>query len=316
MDFIDALIRALLWLLVPQLPGAPEPRLPALDPPMVDPETVLPDPVDDPALDDLPEPPEPEVKPRATVVDDMRPASFRDQLKATIASTVVELQKAREEAFRNGVEESGGQAKGRHYRDGDDLAEWWNKELGKLLTLLDETDLGQAVVAARAQSLIERETSTQLSRAHADGVTAEAKRWHLVRIVIPERDACLRCTSYAGAIAAPDEAFQVVRDFTDPERDEIDPDGVELPVHPHCRCVSRAVSQADAEVLAVPLHREAERAVLRFEALPSESDRERTEAARRLLDAGTALPRTVIERAGRAVRARTKESGPKRPAGK
>ena len=314
MDVIDALIRALLLLLVPQLPGRPQPRLPVLDPPMVDPKPVAPEPAPEPIKPipaNNPEPP-----PATSTVDDMAPTSFRDQLKATIRNTVVELQKGREAAYRAALAETGGTVKGRHYRDDDALTQWWNTELGKLLVLLDETDLGQAVVAARAQSLIERETITQLGRAHAEGVSAEAKRLGRVRIVIPERDACLRCTSYAGAIAEANEAFQVVRDFTDPELGEIDPEGVELPVHPRCRCASRVVTRADAETLAAPLRREAERAVLRFESLPSESDRERTEAARRLLDAGTALPKTVLERADRAVRRRTKESGPPRPARK
>lgn len=295
MDLIDRIIAALLRLLVPQLPGNPEPRMPAFDPPMASSGRSVVEPPE----------PEPRRRPDPVVVDEIGPASFRDQLKATIRNTVVELAKAREEAFRAGVTESGGTAsKGRRYADEDvDLAAWWNKELGKLLTLLDTTDLGQAVVAARAQSLIEREVVTQVQAAHTDGVVVEAQQRGLHLVLVPERDACLYCASFAGAIAAADAEFEPVRDFTVGE--ELVP-GLP-PLHPRCRCRVRAVTQVDADRIAVPLRREAERSVLRFESLPSESDRERTAAAKALIDAGTSLPKTVIERSGRAVRRREKE---------
>jgi hypothetical protein len=95
--------------------------------------------------------------------------------------------------------------------------------------------------------------------------------------------------------------FAIVRAFVD----KLEPN-VAVPVHPWCRCQKRLTHRADAESVAVPLVREAERSVARFESLPSESDRARTEAAKLLLEQGSALPKTVLERSARGVRKREK----------
>ncbi len=229
---------------------------------------------------------------------------FRARLKTAFHAAPLEFEKARNRAYRAGVAESGGTAPVQHYRDRRALKKWWSTELAKLLTMLDEGILDQQTLALHAQRILEREASTQLSRAHGEGVRAEADRKGLHRILEPERDACLICTSYAGAIAEPGGSFEVIRNFTSGTDEELPVGGVEVPVHPWCRCETRAVDLDDALVIAEPLWREAERSVLRFDALPSESDRARTEAAARLLKAGTALPKTVLQRSAREVKRR------------
>lgn len=288
MDAIDRLIATLVRLVVSWIPGHTLPRV-AGDPPVT------------PAAEHR----------AAEVAEDVPEPDFRTRLTSAFQRAPAAYQRARNLAYRDGVEEAGGQQTGNHYRDQAELTDWWQAELDKLLALLDTKGIDQAVVAARAQRLFEREASTQLSTAHGEGVRDEADRRGLHRILIPERDACLRCTSYAGAIAAPGESFRMVRNFTD---DEDDPaDGVEVPVHPWCRCTTRAVALDDAHAAARPLRREAERSVLRFEALPSESDRERKNAADRLLNAGTQLAKTVEERSARAIRAFRKQDPIARP---
>lgn len=234
---------------------------------------------------------------------------FRAALKTAFHAAPLEFEKARNRAYRAGVAESGGTAPVQHYRDRRALKKWWNAELAKLVTMLDQGILDQQTLALRAQRILEREASTQLSRAHGEGVRAEADRKGLHRILVPERDACLVCTSYAGAIAEPGGSFEVIRNFTSGTDEELPSGGVEVPVHPWCRCETRAVDLDDALTMAEPLWREAERSVLRFDALPSESDRARTEAAARLLKAGTALPKTVLQRSEREVKRRRKLEG-------
>lgn len=240
---------------------------------------------------------------------DLSVRDFRAALKTAFRAAPLEFEKARNRAYRAGVQESGGTAAVQHYRDRKALKKWWNAELAKLVTMLDQGILDQQTLALRAQRIMEREASTQLSRAHGEGVRAEADRKGLHRILEPERDACLICTSYAGAIAEPGGSFEVIRNFTGKPDDELPAGGVEVPVHPWCRCETRAVDLDDALVIAEPLWREAERSVLRFDALPSESDRARTEAAARLLKTGTALPKTVLQRSAREVKRRQKLEG-------
>jgi hypothetical protein len=187
--------------------------------------------------------------------------------------------------------------------DQAELEQYWAGQLAQLETLAEVDGITTQDVAARAQRIVEREASTQLSTAHSDGLSAAAEDspvdW--VFVLVPERDACLRCSSYAGSVCEPTGLFVVVRAFEEGLGAE-----VRVPVHPWCRCQKRLVHRNDAERVADPLRREAERSVARFESLPSESDRARTEAAKRLIDQGSRLPKTVLERAGRGVRKREK----------
>jgi hypothetical protein len=185
----------------------------------------------------------------------------------------------------------------------DDLRQWWKARRAELHALADTPGITGDVVAARARSLVEREVSTQLVSVSSEATLAAAALEELTAILQPERDACLICTSYAGAVCAPGAGgVRPVRNFTaGPLPDE----RVTLPLHPRCRC-DWVVTGSPKEVVArsAALIREAERSVLRFDALPSESDRARTEAAERLLASGSQLAKTVVERSSRAVRRR------------
>jgi hypothetical protein len=101
--------------------------------------------------------------------------------------------------------------------------------------------------------------------------------------------------------------FGAVRNFT--SHDELAE--VSCPVHPWCRCHVKAMPLAEAETFADPLRREAERSVLRFESLPSESDRARTEAARRLIEQGSRLAKTVLSRSATEIRKRDRSAAKK-----
>jgi hypothetical protein len=233
--------------------------------------------------------------------------AFRDALRSAFADIPTVFETARQQAYDQGWEDVGDPEppSDEDYAAAEraELEAYWADQLTTLEVLLDTEGIDTQVVAARAQRIVEREASTQLSTAHSDGLSdaAEASPVDWVFVLVPERDACLRCSSYAGAVCEPTELFGVVRAFEDGIKAE-----VRVPVHPWCRCQKRLVHRDDAESVAKPLRREAERSVARFDALPSESDRARTEAAKRLIEQGSGLPKTVLERAGRGVRKREK----------
>lgn len=143
--------------------------------------------------------------------------------------------------------------------------------------------------------------------------TAEARGFGVIWIA--ERDACLHCLAYAGEIAGPGEAFPGGLTFGDkPLSDDPVPDP---PLHPNCRCRLKPyageaarrppTAHAPGASLADALAREARRSVLRgfsnYASTPA-----RLRAARRLLDGGAALPKSVEARARRDL-ARGKFSG-------
>lgn len=214
---------------------------------------------------------------------------------------------ARQQAYDQGWDDVGDPepAGDEDYAEADaaELETYWREQHQQLETLLDTEGITTDVVAAKAQRIVEREASTQLSAAHSDGLddAAQASPVDWVFVLVPERDACLRCTSYAGSVCEAGGEFAIVRAFTD----KLEPN-VSIPVHKWCRCAKRLTHRADAESVAAPLVREAERSVARFESLPSESDRARTDAAKLLLEQGSALPKTVLERSARGVRKREK----------
>lgn len=246
-------------------------------------------------------------KPAGIRVLDTEPEEFRAALRDAWAEIPDLFETARQQAYDQGWDDvpDVDPPSEQDYAAAEraELEQYWREQLTRLETLLDTEDITEDVVAAKAQRLIEQEASTQLSTAHSDGLTdaAEASSDDWVFVLVPERDACLRCTSYAGSICEPAGLFSVVRSFQDSVAAE-----VRVPVHPWCRCTKKLVHRDDAETVADPLRREAERSVARFDALPSESDRARTEAARRLVEQGSRLPKTVLERAARQVRKRDK----------
>lgn len=102
----------------------------------------------------------------------------------------------------------------------------------------------------------------------------------LISVWHPERDACVRCLNRAGQI--------------DPKRLP--------PEHPNCRCVMWVLERETGKVIAASLVREAQRSILRGFSLPSESNRVRIDAARKLLNQGTNLPKSVKDYARTAVK--------------
>jgi hypothetical protein len=247
-------------------------------------------------------------QPAGIRVLDTEPEAFRTALREAWADIPEVFELARQQAYDQGwddvpdVEPPSEQDYAA--AEAAELESYWKDQLTQLETLLDTEGITEDVVAAKAQRIVEREASTQLSVAHSDGLTdaAEEAPQDWVFVLVPERDACLRCTSYAGSVCEPAGLFSVVRAF----QDSVEPE-VRVPVHPWCRCQKKLVHRDDAERVADPLRREAERSVARFDALPSESDRARTEAAQRLIDQGSRLPKTVIARSAREVRKRSKK---------
>jgi hypothetical protein len=241
---------------------------------------------------------------RVLETDDER---FRSALARAFEDIPGIFATARQQAYDQGWDDVGDSepAADEDYAEADaaELEEYWRGQHAQLETLLDTEGITADVVAAKAQRIVEREASTQLSAAHSDGLddAAQASPVDWVFVLVPERDACLRCTSYAGSVCEAGGEFAIVRAFTD----KLEPN-VSIPVHPWCRCQKRLTHRDDADSVADPLRREAERSVARFESLPSESDRARTEAAKLLLEQGSRLPKTVLERAGRGVRKREK----------
>lgn len=126
---------------------------------------------------------------------------------------------------------------------------------------------------------------------------------------IAERDACVICLALAGHIADPMEGlgFDEFATYGPYPAPTVWPPGMPLmrpPRHPHCRCqvcvwLGSAPGMPD---LPESLRREAARSILKGWSLPSESNRVRLEAARKLLAAGgRGLPKTVQERAAHDV---------------
>lgn len=166
--------------------------------------------------------------------------------------------------------------------------------------LRSNEDIPVALAMARKViSRVDGSVSWNVHRAAADAVEATATELGLQRRWVAERDACLHCLAYQGQVAEANQPFIGGLSFatkplsTDPVRNS--------PLHSFCRCIIQVHDAADSFVLDA-LKREASRSVLRGSRLPSESERERLRAADRLLRAGTNLPKTVQERARKAVK--------------
>lgn len=145
---------------------------------------------------------------------------------------------------------------------------------------------------------------TAVVRGVSEGVDHVAEVTGSERIWVAERDgACLECLAYQGHVVKAGEDFPGGLTFRVSDKVRF-PDPIPGPPrHPHCRCVTqifrRQWATAGSTSFQGALRREAQRAVLRGDA--GESNRARLRAADRLLDRGTALPKTVKERARRAV---------------
>jgi len=157
--------------------------------------------------------------------------------------------------------------------------------------------------ANMAVTTIERAAKWGVNRSAASGVAATAAAVGASRLWVPERDACLHCTAYAGQVAETGRPFAGGLTFAKkPQSTDPVPDP---PLHPNCRCritLYRPEWSRPGQV-SIPdaLKREARRSVARGWSLPSESAAARLSAADRLLLNGAGLPKTVEERARRDV---------------
>lgn len=160
--------------------------------------------------------------------------------------------------------------------------------------------------AQQAVTAAERTTTWVANRAANEGVKAVADQLGVERIWIAERDACVHCLGLSGEVSK-DGKFDASKTFhTKPLAVWPGPDLTSAPRHPHCRCRTQVwLGSADGVGpvdFPAALRREAERSILTGWRLPTESERARIEAAERLLQRGTKLPKTVQARARTAVK--------------
>lgn len=121
----------------------------------------------------------------------------------------------------------------------------------------------------------------------------------LVSVWRAERDGCVHCLAYAGQIDNGD-GYPAGLTFG---KTPLSSEAVEQPpLHPNCRCTQSLVHRDVAAPLAQALQREAKRSVLRGWSRPSESEKVRVDAAKRLLNRGSALPKSVKDYARKAVK--------------
>jgi hypothetical protein len=175
----------------------------------------------------------------------------------------------------------------------------------------DRTDVVKAfALANRAVTYTDQSASSLVHDAARSGMdqVATADGWS--QIWQGERNACLRCQSFQGAIAEPPdfEFLPVLLGRWLRPGDEL---GAMIPLHDHCRCRGRLVRADQARVsslmdpgsLTNVLQREARRSIVLGLALPSESQAARQRAAKELLArrGGARLPKTVEARARRRI---------------
>lgn len=157
--------------------------------------------------------------------------------------------------------------------------------------------------AHMAVTAVERAARWGVNRSAATGVAATAAAAGAERLWIPERDACLHCTAYAGQTAPTGRPFAGGLTFSKKPLSRAPVPNP--PLHPNCRCRIALYrpewSRAGAVSIPDALKREARRSVARGFSLPSESESARINAAERLLRSGAGLPKTVEERARRDV---------------
>ncbi len=151
------------------------------------------------------------------------------------------------------------------------------------LSTAETKDDAEAAIAVAAKSIndVARVARTVANQASNEGLAFSASLDDgLIAVWQPERDACIRCLNRAG---------------------DIDPDALP-PEHPFCRCRLRVLERETGIVIARSIVREAERSILRGWSQPSESQRVRIDAARKLLARGTNLPKSVKDYARTAIK--------------
>lgn len=145
-------------------------------------------------------------------------------------------------------------------------------------------------------------TAWAVNNSSNEAVFEVAKVSKQTTVWIPETDACVDCTAYAG-VRSTSEGFPSGLTYGDPPSSPPDDPFIEHPpLHPRCRCsieVNITDDYADA------LKREGVRSILRGISMDSESDKVRVDAAQRLLDQNPVAPASVQKYAERAIKAGT-----------
>jgi hypothetical protein len=161
--------------------------------------------------------------------------------------------------------------------------------------------------AHSAASGLERTARWVVNRASNTGALHVAQELGVGSLWVAERDGCVHCLAYSGKVAVKGKAFPGGLTFgSKPLSTE---DLPHPPLHPNCRCRITPWSGSSDGVgdveLPEALKREARRSILRGDALESEPVGVRVEAARKLLAAGSGLPKSVEAKARKAVRTGT-----------
>lgn len=158
----------------------------------------------------------------------------------------------------------------------------------------------------RARAAVDSAVRWLVGQAANDGSEAMVKDLGADKLWIAERDSCVHCAAYSGHVVGADKdfpgglTFDVKSPWPDPLRTP--------PLHPRCRCRSVPwMGEWDGNTSGVDLpealQREAERSILRGWATETESNAARMRAARKLLEQGTDLPKSVRDEARRRLRA-------------
>lgn len=155
----------------------------------------------------------------------------------------------------------------------------------------------------RAKATITTSVNTNVTKVMQATSTANKAPYELW---VTEKDACTRCTKYAGRLVKTGQDFPGGLSW-DPKQVDENASPVRPPLHPHCRCQLVPWNPAwkrEGEVsLPEAVQREAERSIARGFSLPSESNASRIRALKELLDSNPKLPKTVLARARQDLKA-------------
>lgn len=167
--------------------------------------------------------------------------------------------------------------------------------------------LGAMRKARNVLGLAKSTISTTVNSNVTAAMTATAKANSApFELWVAERDACVRCSKYAGRLVKTGESFPGGLSW-DPKDQEKAKDATDVrpPLHPHCRCrlVPWDPTWAKPGEVSLPdaVSREAQRSVARGFSLPGESNASRLRATKALLATNPPLPKSVIAAAKSAV---------------
>lgn len=164
-----------------------------------------------------------------------------------------------------------------------------------------QTDVIESLAVANQGVNVAKQVARQVTNeASNDALTTVS---HTVDSVVSvwraERDACVHCLAYQGHI---DDGKGYPAGLTFGDKPLTTDKVPKPPLHPNCRCTQSLVHKEVVVPLAKSLKREAKRSVLRGWSRPSESEKVRLEAAKRLVQSGNTLPKSVNEYAQAAIR--------------